>query len=78
MGVSREEVLMLSFLLRLCYPDMWITAFLAELQDGRQQMSYVPSVSRYNTHFLFPIPLSFFISFISRFVSVPFSIYYHM
>lgn len=78
MGVNCEEVLMLSFPPRQCHPDTWIKAFLAELQDGGQQMSCVPSASRYNTHFSFFLPLSFFISFASRFASVPFSIYYHM
>lgn len=46
MGVNCEEVLMLSFLPRRCHPDMWIKAFVAELQDGGQQMSCVPSASR--------------------------------
>lgn len=53
MGVNCEEVLMLSFLPRRCHPDTWIKAFVAELQDGGQQMSCVPSASRYNTRFLF-------------------------
>lgn len=53
MGVNCEEVLMLSFSPRQCHPDTWIKAFLAELQDGGQQMSCVPSASRYNTHFSF-------------------------
>ena len=77
MGVNCEEVLMVSFLPRQCHPDTWITVFLAELQDCEQQMSPVPSASRY-THFSFFPSLSFFISFASRFASVPFSIYYHM
>lgn len=46
MGVNCEEVLMLSFLPRRCHPDTWIKAFVAELQDGGQQMSCVPSASR--------------------------------
>lgn len=78
MGVNCEEVLMLSFLPRRCHPDTWIKAFVAELQDGGQQMSCVPSASRYNTRFLCFLLLSFFIPFASRFASAPFSIYYHM
>lgn len=42
---------MLSFLRHQCHPDMWIKAFLAELQDGVPQMSCVPSALHYNTHF---------------------------
>lgn len=62
-GVNCEEVLMLSFLRHHCHPDMWIKAFLAELQDGVPQMSCVPSALHYNTHFyVFFLPLSFFIS----------------
>lgn len=66
-GVNCEEVLMLSFLPRRCHPDTWIETFLAESLDGGQQMSFVPSASRYNERFSFFHRLSFFISFASRF-----------
>lgn len=78
MGVNCEEVLILSFLPRQCHPDSWLKVFLAELQDGEQQMSCVLSASCYSTHFLFFLPLSSFIAFASGFALVLFSIYYHM
>ena len=73
-GVNCEEVLMLSFLPRRCHPDTWIEAFLAESQDGGQQMSFVQlhvttNVSRFSS-------VCHFIS--SRFPQSCFSIYYHM